>query len=279
MSKNLNQIGLECRDRLLKMYKAANAGHIGASLSCMEILIFAAFEKMRPEDHLILSKGHAAGAMYVVFEAAGLLPKGSVDQFYKDGGDFAAHPPCTRKYSSIPFGTGSLGHGLGIACGMALAGRFTGKKKNIFAVLSDGELNEGSVWESVMFAAHHKLNNLTVFIDKNGLQGIGSTAEIIDLGSLEEKFSAFGWNVTTATDGNSFESLRNADAKLGASADTSTSAGTGAGTAAEKPRVIIANTVKGHSVSYMENKYEWHYLPMNDEQFQKALSEAGKYNA
>jgi transketolase len=245
------------------MYKTANAGHIGASLSCLDLLAHIAYNEANLEDDILLSKGHAAAALYLVFERVGRLPAGSIETFYKDGTHFAAHPPCNRIYPSIPFGTGSLGHGLGLASGIALAAKLKKNAKKVFVILSDGELNEGSTWEALMFARQHDLNNLTVVVDKNGLQGLGSTQDIIDLGNLEEKFSAFGLNVTSIEDGNHAEQIEAAFAQSAASAKKSLG-----------PRVLVAHTKKGAGVSYMENKFEWHYLPMNDEQFSTALSDA-----
>ena len=259
MTKTLDLLLYEAQVKMLDLYKKANAGHIGASLSCLQILIFIVQKLMiQKADKLILSKGHAAGALYTVLDQAGMLSGQDLSQFYKDGTQLAAHPPCSREIESIPFGTGSLGHGLGLAVGLALAARYTGKKNKIFAVLSDGELNEGSTWEAVMFAAQMKISNLYVFVDKNGLQGIGKTEDVINLTDLSEKFSVFGWDVSISPNGNSFVDLDFALAELKHE---------------EKPKVIICNTVKGCGVSYMENKVEWHYLPMNETQYDQALKE------
>ncbi len=217
------------------------------------------FRRLSTDDVLILSKGHAAGALYTTLSLSGRLPETTLETFYQDGTLLAAHPPCSGKLQAIPFGTGSLGHGLSLACGTALAQRYTGRKYHVYAVLSDGDCNEGSTWEAALFAAQHKLSQLTVIIDLNGLQGIGYTKDILNLEPIADKWRAFGFAVSVAEDGNDFASLIRAhDALQGKTG----------------PGCLIARTVKGHGVSYMENRMEWHYLPMKDEQFNQAVQES-----
>jgi transketolase len=252
----LNDSRRRAARELLGMYKRANAGHIGSSLSCLEILLDV-FKRAGPADQLILSKGHAAAALYVALADAGRLDPALLETFYKDGTLLAAHPPCGRQLPAIPFGTGSLGHGLSLATGLAFSQRFSGKSFHVYAVLSDGDCNEGSTWEAAMFAAHHKLERLTVIVDRNKLQGFGSTNEVFELEPFADKWRSFGFDVAVATDGNDFASLDAAHRALGAG----------------KPRCIVAQTTKGHGVSFMENKMEWHYLPMNDEQYARALAD------
>jgi transketolase len=249
---------------MLELYKRANAGHIGTSLSCIEILVDLCFRRMGRDDALVLSKGHAAGALYTTLSFSGRLPEADLSTFYKEGTLLAAHPPYSGKISAIPFGTGSLGHGLGLACGLALSQRFTGKLFRVFAVLSDGDCNEGSTWEAVLFAAHQKLSSLTVVLDLNSIQGIGHTKDILNLEPIADKWRAFGFTVAIADDGNDFGSLARAYDSVQSS---------------DGPRCIIARTVKGHGVSYMANRVEWHYLPMQDEQYAQALAELGSPNA
>jgi len=263
--QKLDNIKLECVKTLLGLYKKAGAGHIGASLSCLDILIYLFFYKMKKEDKLILSKGHAAAALYTVLAKAGLIPEEQLETFYADGTLLAAHPPCSGKISAIPFGTGSLGHGLSLASGMAMSTGFTGEKFDVYCILSEGDLNEGSTWEAALFAAHNKLSNLHVIIDNNGLQGFGKSGDVLGLEPLGGKLNSFGFAVSTADNGNSFESLDRAFNENGA-------VKTG-------PVCVIAKTVKGSGVSFMENKMEWHYLPMSDEQYKKALDETGGRNA
>jgi transketolase len=258
MSQSLPEIRQRCAEQLLRLYQTARAGHIGTSLSCLEILVDLCFRRMAPEDVLILSKGHAAGALYTTLSLSGRMPEAPLDTFYQDGTLLAAHPPCSGKIQAIPFGTGSLGHGLSLACGTALAQRFTGKARHVYAVLSDGDCNEGSTWEAALFAAHHQLAQLTVVVDLNGLQGFGYTKDVLNLEPFVDKWRAFGFTVAVAEDGNDFASLAGAYDRL---------------RDAPGPRCLVARTIKGHGVSYMENRMEWHYLPMKDDQFHQALRE------
>lgn len=244
---------------LLGMYKRVGAGHIGCSLSCLEILLEVEFNRMSTDDVLILSKGHAAAALYVVHAMTGRLDKKLLETFYQDGTLLAAHPPCNNKIPSIPFGTGSLGHGASLAVGTALATRYTKKQKQVYCVLSDGDCNEGSTWEAIMFAAHHRLENFTMIIDANGVQGIARTSEVLNLEPLASKLSSFGFSVAEAANGNSFQDLRQTFERLEAMKG--------------RPRCLIARTTKGHGVDYMEGTVDWHYLPMNDEQYHKAVEQ------
>jgi len=257
-TQSLRDIRQRCADQLLRLYKRANAGHIGSSLSCLEILVELCFERMAPEDQVILSKGHAAAALYTTLSLSGRMPEASLDSFYHEGTLLAAHPPCSGRIEAIPFGTGSLGHGLGLACGTVLAQRFTGKCQRVFVVLSDGDCNEGSTWEAALFAAHQKLSALTVIIDLNGLQGIGYTKDILNLEPIADKWRAFGFSVAVAENGNDFTSLAEAHDTLNR---------------APGPRCLIARTVKGHGISYMRDRMEWHYLPMQDDQYEQAMRE------
>jgi transketolase len=255
---DLSAIGRRCAQRLLALYKEANAGHIGSSLSCLEILVELCFQRMAPDDVLLLSKGHAAGALYTTLSLSGRMPEARLETFYQNGTLLSAHPPCSGEIAAIPFGTGSLGHGLGLGCGIAFSQRFTGRTFHVYVILSDGDCNEGSTWEAVLFAAHHQLANLTVIVDLNGVQGIGYTKDILNLEPIAEKWRAFGFAVAVAENGNDFTSLAKAYAQL---------------SEANGPRCLIARTVKGHRVSYMRDRVEWHYLPMNDEHYTQALTE------
>jgi transketolase len=255
---DLPSIRRECIQRLLTLYKDVNAGHIGSSLSCLEILVDLCFQRMEAEDVLLLSKGHAAGALYTTLSLSGRMPEASLDSFYKDDTLLSAHPPCSGEIAAIPFGTGSLGHGLGLACGITFSQRFTGKKFHVYTILSDGDCDEGSTWEAALFAAHHQLANLTVIVDLNGIQGIGYTKDILGLEPIADKWRAFGFTVAVADNGNDFASLTQAHEDL---------------RGAMGPRCIIARTIKGHGVSYMADRVEWHYLPMNDENYGQALTE------
>ena len=244
---------------LLGLYKRANAGHIGAGLSCLEILLDLYLRRAGPQDQVILSKGHAAAALYTVLAETGRISPDLLKTFYRDGTFLAAHPPCGGQLPAIPFGTGSLGHGLSLAAGLAFAGRYTGVQRQVYCVVSDGDCNEGSTWEAALFAGHHRLTNLTVVVDRNRLQGFGATEDVARLEPLAAKWSSFGFHVEEAADGNDFASLHAAHATLAQ--------------APAGPRCLVARTTKGHGVSFMQGKMEWHYLPMDDAQYQQALAD------
>jgi transketolase len=212
---------------------------------------------MAEGDHFVLSKGHAAAGLYATLCEKGSVSERDLSTFYQDGTRFPAHTP-PGKIEHIRFGTGSLGHGLSLAAGIALGARMRGSNQNVFCVLSDGELNEGSTWEAALFASHHRLANVRVFVDANGLQGFGKTADVMNMEPLAEKWASFGFNVATC-EGHHFSELTSCMRAV--SADQT------------KPSVVIARTVKGKGVSYMENQLAWHYLPMSDEQFAQAKRE------
>ncbi len=262
----LRKIKTDCVQTLLGLYKRANAGHIGASLSCLDILVCLFFDRMKAEDKFILSKGHAAVALYTVLAKSGRIPESALESFYTDGTLLGAHPPCSRMLEGVTFGTGSLGHGLSLAAGIALSNRFSGIKFNVYCVLSDGDCNEGSTWEAALFAAHQKISNLIVIIDNNGLQGFGRSKDVLGLEPFAKKWESFNFEVVEASNGNDFNSLLDAFEKV-ENCDNG------------KPKCIIAKTVKGSGVSFMEDKMEWHYLPMSDDQYQKAVCESGDQNA
>ena len=262
-SKDLNNLKVlrrNCLKDILRLYMKANAGHIGSSLSCLDILVFLQFFCMKNDDRFILSKGHAALGLYVVLAHKGLFEKALLDTFYNNGTLLAAHPPCNRLLDGVLFGTGSLGHGLSLATGFAFSNKFTNKANTVYCLLSEGDCNEGSTWEAALFASQHKLSNLYVIIDNNNLQGFGKSNDVLSLKPLKEKWEAFNFDVVIAEDGNDFESLSKA-------IDTLNSVET------NKPKCIIAKTIKGHGVSYMENKLEWHYLPMTSQLYEQALLE------
>jgi transketolase len=256
----LKQIRQDCLRDLLALYYRANAGHIGASLSCLDLLIFLYFNYLEKDDRFVLSKGHAALALYVVLAQKGLIDKKILESYYLNGTLLAAHPPCNRKLDGIHFGTGSLGHGLSLATGFAFSNRFTHKNNKACCVLSEGDCDEGSTWEAALFAGHYKLNNLVVIIDNNHLQGFGKTEDVLNLEPLSEKWKSFNFEVVVAENGNDFQSIASAFENL-----KQTDPG--------KPKCIIAQTTKGSGVSYMENKLEWHYLPMGLSQYEQALKE------
>jgi len=182
------------------MYKEANAGHVGCSLSCLEIITFIKFQLMKEHDDLILSKGHAAALLYSVLAEEGIITEKDIETFYKNGTYLSAHPP-VNKIRKIPFATGSLGHGLSLAAGLGLASKLKNQDKNVFCITSDGELNEGSTWEAALFISHHNLKNIFWFIDRNYIQGFGRTEDTLRLDPLDRKLESFGFEVITAADG------------------------------------------------------------------------------
>lgn len=246
--------------RFLAMYQRAHAGHIGSSLSCAELLVFLHFSWMRDEDAFVLSKGHAAAALYSVLAELGVLSADQLESFYQEGTLLSALPPIAG-IAEIPFATGSLGYGLSLSAGRALAARYQGSGRRLFCVTSDGELNEGSVWEAALFIAHHRLSSVIWVIDRNRIQAIGRTEDVMALEPLDAKLRAFGFFVVTV-DGHDLGQLL-----LAREACSRTLVETGA------PVVIIANTKKGNGVSFLEDTVEGHYLPMSGGQYEQALDE------
>jgi transketolase len=241
------------KSRLIKMYKKANAGHVGCSLSCLELITFVKFELMKAVDELILSKGHAAALLYSVLAETGVISESEIETFYQNDTYLSAHPP-VNKIKGIPFATGSLGHGLSIAAGFGLANKLKKNDKKIFCITSDGELNEGSTWEAALFIAHHNLKNVFWFVDRNYLQGFGRTEDTLRMDPLDKKLESFGFQVVIA-DGHDFESMRDAVA----------------GFQHERPLAVICYTIKGKDMK-LEDTVDCHYLPLTDEDFQKLLS-------
>lgn len=254
-AKTYYQKSNSVKKRFLKMYVDANAGHVGSSLSCADLLTFVKLFWMKLGDDLILSKGHAAACLYSVLVESGEISEADIETFYKDGTFFAAHPP-PNKIKGIRFATGSLGHGLSIAAGLAHAYKLKKKTGHIFCVTSDGELNEGSIWEAALYAAGHSLDNMIWIIDRNRLQGFGATEDVMPLEPLDSKIRSFGWDCHIV-DGHSYEDLVELKKNL-------------LGDKVGRPQAIIANTVKGKGTPVVENKVDCHYLPLTSEQY-KAL--------
>jgi transketolase len=254
--KNLLTKAHSIKRRFLGMYKMANAGHVGCSLSVAEMITFVRFGWMDEKDEIILSKGHAAASLYSMLAEEGILSEEDISTFYKNNTYLAAHPP-VNKLKRIPFATGSLGHGLSLAAGLGLAQRLKKTDKKIFCLTSDGEINEGTTWEAAMFIAHHKLTNVVWLIDRNKLQGYGRTEDVMQLEPLDKKLEAFGFNVLTV-DGHDFSSLENSKLKVQNS---------------NLPSAIICNTTKGKGWTTYEDMVDCHYLPMKDDQYSLVLSE------
>jgi transketolase len=234
------------------MHYESRVGHIGGNLSCLDILMTLYHRVLQPDDTFVLSKGHSAGALYVTLWSRGLLTDEELRQFHGEETRLGGHP-APNCLPEIPFATGSLGHGLPLAVGMALGKRLQRQPGRVFCLTSDGEWEEGSNWEALIFAAHHRAAPLTLIVDANGLQGFGTTTEVAGLEPLAAKFQAFGLPVTEL-DGHDPTALACA---LTAPADG--------------PRVLIARTHKGAGVSFMADRMEWHYLPMTETQYRQAL--------
>jgi transketolase len=248
---------------ILEQAKRANVGHIGSALSVADI-VAAVFEDALDahapsdpdRDRFVLSKGHAALALYAALFVRGWLRQDGLDTYCGDGTLLGVHPE--HALSGVDFGTGSLGHGLPIGAGAALGARLGGSRRRVFVLLSDAECNEGSTWEAVMFAAHHRLSNLIALVDLNGQQALGYTDEVLSLSPLAERWRAFGWDAHEV-DGHDAEGLASTIQALD--------------TTAGPPHVLVAHTVFGRGVSYMEGKIKWHYWPMSDEEYAQALAE------
>lgn len=259
----LPQTALAIRRKLLEIHFRAQAGHIGTGLSSIDLLTTLFGTYLDPaQDRFVLSKGHGASALYTTAHHFGLLSHADFDTYYRDGTLLPAHP-AAGAFDFIPAATGSLGHGLPIATGMAYAAKVIEPHAHkVVALLSDGECNEGSVWEAALFAGHHHLDNLTVIIDANGLQGFGKTSEVLDMEPILDKWRAFGFTAREIN-GHDFGEIQ-----------------AGLSTAREgKPLLLLARTIKGKGVSFMENKLEWHYLPMSKELYEKASGELSSATA
>lgn len=240
--------------RLLQMHYQAGVGHIGGNLSAIDILLALHHNVLQPTDAFVLSKGHAAGALYITLWTCGRLTDEELNTFHKDDTLLSAHPPAAG-LGDVLFATGSLGHGPSLCCGLALARKLRGEPTQVYCLTSDGEWDEGSNWEALLFARQKELDNLTLIVDRNGLQGFGTTAEVADLGSLANKFREFGWDVEEI-DGHDIQAITASALRR-----------------SPRPRAIIATTIKGHGVSFMSNRMEWHYLPLTKELFEQGVRE------
>lgn len=245
---------LNAKRRLLQMHYEAGVGHIGGNLSSLDALLVLFNEYIRPVDEFVLSKGHSAGALYVALWSCGLLSEDRLSSFHKDGTLLAGHPPAA-KIDRIPFATGSLGHGFSLAAGIALGAKFQDGDKRVFCITSDGEWQEGSTWEALIFACHHKLSNLKIFVDHNELQGFGDTTSVASMAPLAKRISGFDAKITVIN-GHDLNALR-AEAER----------------VCDTVHLIIMNTTKGSGISFMENQMAWHYLPLNEAQYNAALLE------
>ncbi len=256
------------RRNILTMAARVKSSHIGGGFSVADILTALYFKVLHVDpkhpsdpnrDRLIFSKGHCAAALYAALTERGFAPESVLNDFFADGKLLTGHP--TRNcLPGVEASTGSLGHGLSLGAGIAYAARMDKASSRAFVVMSDGECDEGSTWEAAMSAAHHKLENLVAILDYNHLQGFGRTDDVLTLEPLRDKWQSFGWAVKEV-DGHNFTELLNVFKKIPF--------------AKGKPSVVIAHTVKGKGVSFMENSLDWHYKYPQGEELQRALKELG----
>lgn len=264
--RELKQIANSLRIDIIKMLTESKSGHPGGSLSACEILTALYFKEMNIDpknprwegrDRFVLSKGHGAPVLYATLAEKGYFPKEELMKLRKIDSMLQGHPDM-KGTPGIDMSTGSLGQGLAAANGMALAGKIDKKDYRVYALIGDGESQEGIIWEAAMFAAHYKLDNLTVFLDHNGLQIDGRNEEVMNIEPIDEKFKSFGWNVISI-DGHDFEEIFEALER--------------AKKATGKPTMIIAKTVKGKGVSFMEDQAGWHGKAPSKEEAEQALKE------
>ncbi len=250
------------RERLIAMHYAAKVGHLGGNLSCLDAMMLVHHEFLGADDRFVLSKGHSAGALYVTQWSLGRIGEDQLKTFHQDGTALAGHPPA-HGVPGIEFATGSLGHGLSLAAGLALAARLRGSDRQVFCLTSDGEWQEGSTWEALIFAAHQKLSALTVVIDQNGLQGFGSTREVASLDRLQDVLQPFMVAVRVA-DGHDLAAMRKALTR-----DAATAAG---------PLVVVLNTRKGNGIPAIVGRMDSHYLPLTAAAYEGREKSAGLDN-
>ena len=262
--KELEKTACEIRQNIISMVNASQSGHPGGSLSSADILTALYFKEMNVDpknpkwedrDRFVLSKGHASPVLYATLAQKGYFPKEELMNFRKISTILQGHPEM-KNVPGVDMSTGSLGQGLSAANGMAMAAKIDKKDYRVYSVVGDGESQEGMIWEAAMFAAHYELDNLTVFLDNNGLQIDGKNVDVMNVEPLDEKFKAFGWNVIKI-DGHNMDEI------ISALDESKRVKG--------KPTIIIAKTVKGKGVCFMENKAEWHGNAPNDEQTEKAI--------
>ncbi len=259
----------QVRRDIITMTAAAGSGHPGGSLSATEILVALYYDLMKVDpknpndparDRLVLSKGHAAPALYAALAERGFFPVEELKTLRKIGSRLQGHPDM-KKIPGVDMSSGSLGQGISAACGMAKAAKLTGGEWRVYTVLGDGEIQEGQVWEAAMFASHYQLDNLCVLVDNNGLQIDGNIKDVMSPYPIDEKFKAFGFHVINI-DGHDFDQI---EAALNEARSVK-----------GQPTAIIAKTVKGKGVSFMENQASWHGTAPNDEQYRQAMEELGQ---
>ena len=272
-SKKINELQIHAtnvRKMALEAVYSVGAGHPGGSLSAADILTYLYLEEMnvKPDDaknlardRFVLSKGHCSPALYGVLAEAGFIPKEDIKTFRHIDSYLQGHPDM-KGVNGVDMSTGSLGQGISAANGMALNAKLSNMDYRVYTMLGDGEIEEGQVWEAAMFAAHYKLDNLTAFLDFNGLQIDGDVTEVMNPTPIDKKFEAFNWNVITI-DAHDFSQIEDA---INKAKDTK-----------GKPTLILAKSIKGKGVSFMENQASWHGSAPNREQYEQAISELDAY--
>lgn len=266
--RGLNEIARNIRKDIVSMIHGSKSGHPGGSLSAVEILTALYFDemnvdandcKMEDRDRFVLSKGHAAPVLYATLAQKGFFDRSELDKLRKIGAMLQGHPDM-KNIPGVDMSTGSLGQGFSVACGMAMASKLDNAPWRVYTILGDGEVQEGIVWEAAMSAAHYKLDNVVAFLDYNGLQIDGDVSKVMNIGSIVDKFKSFGWNVIEI-DGHDFDQIF---AALDMAKET-----------VGKPTMIVAKTIKGKGVSFMENEAGWHGTAPSDSDLEKALEELG----
>ena len=264
---HLRELATKIRAHTLRMTHGGKSGHIGSMLSMADLLAVLYDKILRVDpnnfnapdrDRFILSKGHGGGAVYAVLAEKGFFPMDWLNTYCKDDGMLMGH--ISHHVPGVEFSTGSLGHGLPVAVGMALVAKYAGARHRIFCLMSDGDCDEGSTWEAIMFAAQHKFDNLTVIVDYNRVQALGHMEDVIELEPFAAKLGAFGWAVKEI-DGHNYEEIETTLSSLPLEQG--------------KPSFILAKTIKGKGVTWMENTVSCHYGSVNDEQLEQALKELG----
>lgn len=270
--KQLEIDAAKIRIGVIEGVHSAKAGHPGGSLSCVDLLAYLYMHRLNVDpsepdcptrDRVVLSKGHAAPALYAALALRGFFPMEEMNTLRKIGSRLQGHPDC-KKTPGIDFSTGSLGQGISGACGMALSGKISCESYNVYAILGDGEIEEGMVWEAAMFASHYMLDNLVAVVDNNNLQIDGKVSEVLSPYPIDEKFKAFGWHVININ-GHDFNEMEKAFNE--------------AETVVHKPTVIIMRTTKGKGVDYMEDALDWHGKAPGDADYERAIKQLKEHLA
>lgn len=265
--ENSRVLANRIRQDAVRMSHRTHASHLGGVLSVADIVavLYAGVARVFPDDpcnpsrdRIVLSKGHNGMAIYAALAETGFFPRSELNRYYSDGSAFSGHVSHVG-VPGVELSTGSLGMGVGVACGMALAGKIDGDDRHVYAIVGDGECEEGSVWEMALFAAHQKLDNFTVVVDHNKMQAMGFCEAEAGLNQLVQKWQSFGWHVLDVVDGNDVVQLVQAFSEHSEG----------------RPTVVIANTVKGKGVSFMENNLLWHYRDPQGDCFVEAIRELG----